>query len=245
MKKTLCLVALLISAFTITAGNENDYEEYCKQLKQNLNLTLLAPDGTLKINNNTSSRVLTFGDVLESTSIHPIFVFASLLTLNENCSVVMPDVSAINKPKSGDYSPKRIYNTPSVTGWMLDNCGFSWKVWRESIATGELDLHEDIILLRNRYECRIEDCKLTEKSNCDRIFVVRIPNMDKVSIDIYTELQRPQIEMDLKTNATECYGVEFYKHSSYEPLKMLFFINGNNTTIDECVAKMAEYVTFE
>ena len=26
---------------------------------------------------------------------------------------------------------------------------------------------------------------------------------------------------------------------------MLFFINGNNTTIDECVAKMAGYIRFE
>ena len=49
----------------------------------------------------------------------------------------------------------------------------------------------------------------------------------------------------LKSNATQCYGVEFYRKANYWPLKMLFFINANEISIDECVADMAEYIKFE
>lgn len=48
----------------------------------------------------------------------------------------------------------------------------------------------------------------------------------------------------LKSGATECYGVEFYKKSSIDALQMLFFINGDKTSINDCVADMAEYINF-
>ena len=80
---------------------------------------------------------------------------------------------------------------------------------------------------------------LSHKTNSDVVSVVRIPNLETVVSN------SGRIDSELKANATECYGVEFYKHSSYEPVIMLFFISGNSTTIDECVDKMAEYIKFE
>jgi hypothetical protein len=50
---------------------------------------------------------------------------------------------------------------------------------------------------------------------------------------------------DLKSGATECYGVEFYKKSSIDALQMLFFINGDKTSINDCVSLLAEYIKFE
>ena len=80
---------------------------------------------------------------------------------------------------------------------------------------------------------------LNRKTDSDVVSIVRIPNLETVVSN------SEKMDSELKSNATECYGVEFYKHSSYEPVIMLFFINGNRTTIDECVDKMAEYIKFE
>ena len=70
--------------------------------------------------------------------------------------------------------------------------------------------------------------------------------MERVTTQLVSsEVSHQKIEAELKENATECYGVEFYNNTSHTTFIMLFFINGNNATIDECVAKIAEYVKFE
>ena len=75
---------------------------------------------------------------------------------------------------------------------------------------------------------------------------MRIPNIGKIRGGVYQdEYPFAVVIEDLKSGATECYGVEFYKKSSIDALQMLFFINGDKTSIDECVADIAEYINFE
>ncbi len=172
----------------------------------------------------------------------------------------MMDIDSAEKPRPRAYSNNRAYDFPASTSWMLSNCHYPWAPWYIYATYGIImeddsmkrsdeeiaELQKQVARLRGKYERLIEKDELTRKAGCDRVFIVRIPDMVKICTnrDI-PEYYCPKAEALLKSNATECYGVEFYKHSSYEPLKMLFFINGNNTTIDECVSQMAEYIKFE
>ena len=252
MRRTLSLVVLLMTAFTAMAGNENDYEEYCSLLKQKLNLTFSAPEDAISFKtDSTMFFAFTFAEASEEVPYEIVFMAAPIVNLSENCSAVMMDVGYVLGERSGN---DECWSNP--TAWMLNNCNTRWciplirntgvcnndgsKIYTEEETAAFM---EKISQLRAQYERCIENDRLTNMTNSDRIFIVRIPYMERVTTAGF--MSCPETEALLKANATECYGVEFYKHSSCEPFRMLFFINGNNTTIDECVAKMAGYIRFE
>ena len=254
MRKILTLFILLVTTFTAMADN-GKYKEYCCELKNKLNVTLSIPDSAISFKTDSSMFfAFTFGKVSEEVTGEIIFMGAPIVKLSENSSAVMMDVEYVSGKRSGN---DECWSTP--TAWMLYNCNTPWCIPLirntgvcnndgSEIYTQEetAAFMEKISQLRAQYERCLENDKLTHKANCDRIFIVRIPHLDRVTTSsIWPDLSCPKTEAQLKANATECYGVEFNKQSSSEAFKMLFFINGNNTTIDECVAKMAEYIRFE
>ena len=259
MRRTLNLVILLMPAFTAMADNDM-YKEYCQLMKEKRNLTFSVPENAVSFQSEGSLFVFSFGERVEEVAGCPIFMAGPIVNLSEDCSLVMMDINSAEKPRPEAYSDNRAYDVPASTAWMLSNCSYPWAPWY-IYATRGIDMGDDsmkrsdeeiaalqkqVARLRAKYERLIENDELTRKIGCDRVFIVRIPDMVKICTNRdVPEYYCSNAEAMLKANATECYGVEFYKHSSYEPLKMLFFINGNNTTIDECVAKMAEYVRFE
>ena len=85
------------------------------------------------------------------------------------------------------------------------------------------------------------DTEITIEANPETLDREKI----KILADFVNRISVGVQREDLKSGATECYGVEFYKKSSIDALQMLFFINGDKTSIDECVADMAEYINFE
>ena len=246
---------------TISAmGDDGKYKEYCRQMKEKRNLTLSVPESAVSFQSESSLFVFSFGEKVEELAGRPIFMAGPIISLSKDCSLVMMDIDSAEKPRPGAYSDNRAYDFPASTSWMLSNCHYPWAPWYIYATHGIImeddsmkrsdkeiaELQKQVARLRAKYERLIENDELTRKSGCDRVFIVRIPDMVKICTnrDI-PEYYCPKTEALLKTNATECYAVEFYKHSSYEPVKMLFFINGNNTTIDECVSQMAECIKFE
>ena len=244
-----CIVSVVT---TFTAMGENGkYKEYCRDLKDKLNLTFSAPESAISFKTDSAMFfAFTFGEASEEVPGEIVFMGAPIVKLSENCSAVMMDVKYVSGKRSGN---DECWSTP--TAWMLNNCNTRWcipmirntgvcnndgsKIYTEEETAAYL---ERISQLRAQYERCIENAEMTNKTNCDRIFFVRIPHLERVTTAGL--MSCPETEAMLKANATECYGVEFYKQSSCEPFKMLFFINGNNTTIDECVAKMAGYIRF-
>ncbi|MBQ5730747.1 MAG: hypothetical protein IIV57_03910, partial [Bacteroidaceae bacterium] len=106
-------------------------------------------------------------------------------------------------------------------------------------------LREKISILRSQNERCIKKNEITKSVGCDRIFIVRIPDIQKVGTHRpLPELSCPNLDAGLKEKFNVCYCIEFYKESSYEPLKMLFFIDEKQTTIDECIFKIADYLKF-
>lgn len=261
MKRVFISAFLCMSIMSAICSNGKT-DSLRMQFKEKLNVSFSCPRESLKNIGEESSLRFEFGKALDGFPTIPIFYGGSIVELSENCSVVMMDIKNAQKPRAESYPKDREYETPKVRGWMLNNCETPWAGWyihnfrgvRNDNSTNEHKkddwmcplpedklsaLQEEVSRLTELHVVMYKNTGLSHKTNSDVVSVVRIPNLETVVSN------SGRIDSELKANATECYGVEFYKHSSYEPVIMLFFINGNSTTIDECVDKMAEYIKFE
>ena len=258
-----CIITIFSFLIIINAnGSNNDYNKYCKELKDKLNVYFSISEESVVFQTDTDFLFFQFGNKLPDFPTLPSFIGGPIVKFSEDCHILMMDIKNMQKPRPESYPKNRKQKTPVVRGWMLNNCGIPWSEWYINNTGGvildekakkdvqnswDYPLPEDKLLalqkkkslLTKQYEIVMEEGELTNKTNCDIISIVRIPNMKTITSN------SENVDSILKKNATECYGVEFYKKSSYEPLLMLFFINGNNATIDECVAKIADYVKFE
>lgn len=257
----LLLIALFAVSFNALASDDG-HKRYCSQLKEKLGIVLTAPAGSFDFLPESSA--LTAPSVIGFGDSHPDlgpagFVVGPTVKLNKNCSVVMMDVEMQEKPRPAHMPAPRDYTFAHTAAWMLNNCGEPWAYFyiynirgvRNDAAVEpspeELRvMQEKVDALRAKYERCIEDCEMVEKMNCERAFIVRIPDIEIIGKNPeFAGLLPPGYIEALKSNATQCYGVEFYRKANYWPLKMLFFINADEISIDECVADMAEYIKFE
>lgn len=261
MKRVFISAFLCMSIISAICSNGKT-DSLRMQFKEKLNVSFSCPRESLKNIGEESSLRFEFGKALDEFPTIPIFYGGSIVELSENCSVVMMDIKNVQKPRAESYPKDREYETPEVRGWMLNNCETPWAGWYiqnlrgvrndKSANERKIDdwmqplpedklsaLQEKVSRLTELHVVMYKNTGLNRKTNSDVVSVVKIPNIETVVSN------SERIDSELKANATECYGVEFYKHSSYEPVIMLFFINGNRTTIDECVDKMAEYIKFE
>lgn len=268
----LLCTAIFIFPFLLRAEN-NDYNRYRRQLKEKLGIELSVPDSSFEfvsgpfadfetvpsdIIDYSKGHILSFGDN------HPLlgcaaYLFGPTVKLNEHCRVAMMDIENVSKPRPLHRPAPHDYTFAQTSSWMLNNCGEPWAFFYIYDIRGVRDdnavrpspeelraMQEKADSLRAKYERCVEDGDIVEKTNCDRLFIVRIPDIEKIGTnpDFAPFLATEYVEA-LKSNATQCYGVEFYRKANYDPLKMLFFINADEISIDECVSDMAEYIEFE
>jgi hypothetical protein len=246
-KITLMLIHALLVTFPLYASSDGDgQKEYCALLKEKLSVDLTVPSTLFEsLPDTVSYASIKFGDY-HLAGGRPIFLMGPAVKLDGHCSIVLMDMKEFRKPSCHNHKD---YTWPGVTAFMLNNCGAPWAYWYIYNIRGvrfddyvepspqELrDRQARTDSLRNEYERRVDDGMLLEKTNCDRVFIIKIPDLDKIDMEAFDAL---------KSGATECYAVEFYKHSAYGALQMIFFINGNETNIDESVAGMAGYIRFE
>ena len=267
----LLCTAIFIFPFLLMAEN-NDYNRYRRQLKEKLGIELSVPDASFEfvsgpfadfetvpsdIIDYSKGHILSFGDN------HPLlgcaaYLFGPTVKLNEHCRVAMMDIENVSKPRPLHRPAPHDYTFAQTSSWMLNNCGEPWAFFYIYDIRGVRDdnavrpspeelraMQEKADSLRAKYERCVEDGDIVEKTNCDRLFIVRIPDIEKIGTnpDFAPFLATEYVEA-LKSNATQCYGVEFYRKANYDPLKMLFFINADEISIDECVSDMAEYIKF-
>lgn len=246
-----------LSAQTV---NDGYTRWYSKQLKEKLGIVFAVPEKKVKYYNGLNDAVIRFGEY-DNYAGAPIFhADAHIVELSKHCSVVMMDMNNFQKPRPAHRSTELDYNWPVVTSYMLNNCGTPWARWyimgsrgvRMDDDSGRLsaaqlaNLQKKVAALRAKNELCYVNGDLTEKVNCDRVFIVRIPNIGKIGHLMFEEESSfDGVIEGLKSGATECYGVEFYKKSSIDALQMLFFINGDKTSINDCVSLLAEYIKFE
>lgn len=258
MRNLFNLILCLLST-VYTMAQDNNYNNYCSHLYDILNARVAISENFVKYQNESPILVFTFGEQSEELPTVPIFEAGPIIHLSKECKIVIMGVDGKQKPRPESYLENREYNVPIATSWMLNNCDTPWAQWyinntggvveKDSQKLSEEDyalLRQKVAKLRSENELCIVNTRLTDKVNCDRIFIVRIPNIEKVGTHRpYPELSAQKTLKEIKDNTTECYAVEFYKHSSIIPLQMLFFIDGNATNIEECVNSVAEYIKFE
>lgn len=267
----LLCTAIFIFPFLLRAEN-NDYNRYRRHLKEKLGIELSVPDSSFEfvsgpfadyetmpsdIVDYSKGHILSFGDN------HPLlgcaaYLFGPTVKLNEHCRVAMMDIENVSKPRPLHRPAPHDYTFAQTSSWMLNNCGEPWAFFYIYDIRGVRDdnavrpspeelraMQEKADSLRAKYERCVEEGDIVEKTNCDRVFIVRIPDIEKIGTnpDFAPFLSTEYVEA-LKSNATQCYGVEFYRKANYDPLKMLFFINADEISIDECVSDMAEYIKF-
>lgn len=253
---------LFIAVPSKSFADGEEHERYCSMLKDKLGVELTAPAGSFQFLPDTfafaKSSVICFGD--SHPELGPAgFVVGPTVKLNEHCSVVMMEMEMQSKPHPAHLPEPCDYTFAKVSAWMLNNCGEPWApfyiynirgVLNDNVAIPSEEeqraMQERADALRVEYECCIEEGEVLEKTNCDRLFIVRIPDIAKIGTNPdFAHLVMPGYIENLKSGATQCYGVEFYRKANYWPLKMLFFINADEISIDECVADIAEYIKFE
>ena len=123
---------------------------------------------------------------------------------------------------------------------MLENIGLPWfHIDHEPSVLNNKELMEKINDATKRNVITHIDDKLTEKTNSDRVYVVRIPDIDKVWCE------DPSLQQQLKTGATDCYGLEFYR-ADRPRMAMLLFINSKGgKSIDDYMEQISGYINFD
>ena len=259
MRNLYLFLLVVFSSYLSLFANSGDYKKYCAELKEKRQVVFTPPTDKLEFISEQSFPVFTFGEMDDEISALPTFEAGPILKLSEDCSVIMMSVDNIKKPRPESYPKNRVYNIPSSTAYMLNNCGTLWAKWLINNSGGVIDenvknifssteqdsIIDKISMLRTKNECCIKENELTKSIGCDRIFIVRIPDIQKVGTHRpLPELSCSNLDAGRKEKYNLCYCIEFYKESSYEPLKMLFFIDEKQTTIDECILKIADYLRF-
>ena len=202
----LLCIAIFIFPFLLRAEN-NDYNRYRRQLKEKLGIELSVPDSSFEfvsgpfgdyetmpsdIIDYSKGHILSFGDN------HPLlgcaaYLFGPTVKLNEHCRVAMMDIENVSKPRPLHRPAPHDYTFAQTSSWMLNNCGEPWAFFYIYDIRGVRDdnavrpspeelraMQEKTDSLRAKYERCVEDGDIVEKTNCDRVFIVRIPDIEKI-----------------------------------------------------------------
>ena len=224
--------------------------------------------------NELSLDFLTFGEEYQGIPGVPIFFYGPSIQLSENCTVLMLQPGEGSRraayikrdpPSEQGSSPITIDIRPTPTdnkkafkpglSWMLINCGMPWKPdFYNSVTPPESEQADLLALekleeqkekmesLREKYETHLEHNDLTEKANCDEIILVRIPHLEKIRY--YAMANDESVDVLIQTKATTCYNVCLHEHSPYWEINMLFFLEETQTTIEDCLTKMLDWIRF-
>lgn len=251
----LCMSALCFAS-CMNAVADDGYYDYKAKCMSYYGLSLTMPESVVAtFDKGTGDRIFFFGKELPELPTLPIFQGGPVIDLDKNCHVVLKDLSNAKKPNPEsfpdiDAQTKDTYMTP-FSGMMLNNCDLPWANWYLTGTGGVLvngnkgskpseEILQKVEECRSKYISALSGTSLTDHTNTDRIFVVKIPNIDKI------QCTDAKLNNMLKSDNMECYGVEFYSADRYAFVGMLLFINTKSgKTINDYVDQMSHYISFD
>ena len=226
----------------------DDWETYVRKNKEYWGVSISFPHH-VKIESEenvplSKMRVFQFASMRQSGGNIPIFEAGPIITLDDNCIVFMSSVwYASIKP---DHEVPIDENTiprheASFTRELLNNCGLPWfHIDHEPSVLNNKELMEKINATKQKYIRMHANDRLTQITNSDRVFITQIPNMKKVKCEVGS------VTRQVKKNATDCYGLEFYRADRYHAVEMLLFVNSKGgKTIDDYVEQISGYIKFD
>ena len=236
----------------VKAGDvvHDDYDSFVKMYKQYWGITMSFPRsmfaGYEKEDEFDSSREFTFiSPEEEEMAKGPVGYLPGgpVVTIDNNCKLIIEelDTAEIAKVrKRGVTLYFSEHHEAYFRDFMLENIGLPWfHIDHEPSVLNNKELMEKINDATKRNVITHIDDKLTKKTNSDRVYVVRIPDIDKVWCEDLS------LQQQLKTNATDCYGLEFYR-ADRPRMAMLLFINSKGSkTIDDYVEQISGYIKFD
>lgn len=253
-----CLNIFFFLTFSIPFNaQKKSSTDYAVLLKERCHISVNFPDDIIDNCSAVTPQYFCFDEILSS----PKFYYGSVINLTANCYVVMMDV--LNQKQAHyDIGQLVVNYYPDAVSWMLKNCDLPWGRWSYTPPGGllsktdmqkeenkplktpskqeRIEMIKKANSLRLEYEQTIEQNELTEKTKCSVIYVVKIPNMERITCTDESLSNR------LKKNSTDCYGVEFHKSSTHIGLKMLLFLNNKEgKTIGDYLYLISQYFEFE
>ncbi|MBR3478406.1 MAG: hypothetical protein IKH43_04845 [Bacteroidaceae bacterium] len=237
-------------ASTASAKQTDDYDSFVKMYKQYWGIAMSVPRsmfaGYEKEDEFDSSREFTFiSPEEEEMAKGPVGYLPGgpVVTIDNYCKLIIEemDTAEIAKArKKGVTLYFSEHHEAYFRSFMLENIGLPWfHIDHEPSVLNNKELMEKINDATKRNVITHIDDKLTKKTNSDRVYVVRIPDIDKVWCE------DPSLQQQLKTNATDCYGLEFYR-ADRPRMAMLLFINSKGgKTIDDYVEQISGYIKFD
>ena len=186
------------------------------------------------------------------TSGGPAFLGGLFIQLEEGCYVIMDGLSIHEKPRPGsfhsiDENTVKHYK-PKFDKILLNNCGLPWlNIDHEPSVLNDQEMMKKIEDARSKYILYTEHSKLQKQTNSDRVCIVRLPYIDKISCG-RTEGKHSKNETlnNVWNECSLCYGVEFYRADRYTTCSMLFFIDSKRgKSIERYVEQLSRYIYFE
>ena len=227
----------------------DDWETYVRKNKEYWGVSISFPHH-VKIESEenvplSKMRVFQFASMRQSGGNIPIFEAGPIITLDDNCVLLMSSVRFASKPKP-DHEVPIDENTisrhgASFTSELLNNCGLPWfHIDHEPSVLNDKELMEKINATKQKYIRMHANDRLTQITNSDKVFITQIPNMKKVKCEVGS------VTRQVKKNATDCYGLEFYRADRYHAVEMLLFINSKGgKSIDDYVEQISGYINFD
>ena len=230
----------------------DDWETYVRKNKEYWGVSIAFPQSMIEREKQYTklppNSYFVFADAEESGGNVPIFEIGPIITLDDNCIVFMSSVwYASIKP---DHEVPIDENTiprheASFTRELLNNCGLPWfHIDHEPSVLNNKELMEKINATKQKYIRMHANDRLTQITNSDRVFLTKIPYLDKIIMESDEDEMLPQLH--LMTSATDCYGLEFYRADRYHAVEMLLFVNSKGgKTIDDYVDQISGYINFD
>lgn len=256
-----------------SAQGEKLYQEYCSNAKTEIGLNISFPEKRIleMWHPDSALQIIIFDTPLNSHD--PLFVYESIVKISNHCSVLMEakrGVKKYNGPIPPYSHPSDYVLFPFGASFMLKNShkphNFRYvnNITRTGVISNKPDakplsqrdaeeveaVKQETRELISQYSRIIDDNPLTQKLNCQNIVITEIPQVDKIRLWV-TASGRPEetkyFNPGFESNNLQCYAVQFYTTEEELPRSFhtLFFIDGNKTSIDKCIAKAAKYIKFD
>lgn len=224
--------------------NQKLYLEYCQHAKSERSWTLSFPKQMVEMSHPDGFQYFTFGP---QQLINPIFEYEPLVKLSKHCTIALEFKHALRKttkPRNKDHALTNLAENPFGDGFLMLNLSRPNELNNPAVIKKKSSEVET-------YSRVIGKGKAIKLTHCEAISIVEIPQLANIKVHKHRSKREAIVESfqpGFESDNLHCYAVCFQATSAESTpadIRMIFFIDGNKTSIDKCIAKAAKYIKFD